>query len=94
MDKELKDYLDAKFETVSINQEKLHEVNEEQHKSIIQRLDVTNGNVQSLCNWRGGAEIAIARNSVHRTNVLKGLRWVLGLVGTIISGFLIYIITR
>jgi len=94
MDKEIKDYLDVKFDNVSLEIKNVNDVNQEQHGYIIERLDKTNGNVQSLCNWRGGAEVEIARNSVHRNNVLRGLKWFVGEIGTIISGFLIYIITH
>ena len=75
MDKDLKDYLEAKFESVQERQDKMHGINSEQHKSIIQRLDITNGNITELDRWRGGAEVEIAKNCVHRQNVQKYWKW-------------------
>ena len=94
MDKETREYLEVKFDNVSLEIKNVNDVNQEQHGAIIQRLDKTNGNVQSLCNWRGGAEVEIARNTTHRNNILKGLKWVVSIIGSIIVGYLIFIITR
>lgn len=74
MDNELK----AELKAINMSIKALADVNDEQHKGIIRRLDITNGNIKDLESWKGGAEIEIAKNTYHRSNVQK--YWKFGFV--------------